>query len=294
MPVAPPEARKSRISISRPWKNGTHFGPEKNSGTGEETERCNFILNYKIKRQRTKTAIMQFFTPIQDITTKSQYNKFLEGNNDLLMKKFIKRLIKPIYLIYKDEIAKRKAKNKVRYFLKNQKEILLEIGSRKRRDGWITIDTKDGCDIIWDLRNRIPFPDESVSILYSSHFFEHLSFKQGQRFLDECLRVLRPGGKFSICVPNARIYIEAYLSNADLDANTFPSIYEPAYNETTRIDYVNYIAYMDGHHNYMFDEENLIYILKSKGMRNVRLREFSPSLDLEVRDWESIYAEAEK
>jgi hypothetical protein len=51
---------------------------------------------------------------------------------------------------------------------------------------------------------------------------------------------------------------------------------------------------MDGHHNYMFDEENLIYILKSKGMRNVRVREFNPSLDLKVRDFESIYAEAEK
>ena len=203
-----------------------------------------------------------------------------------------KKLIKPTYLHFKDEIAKRKAKHKVRYLLRTQKEILLELGARKRRDGWITIDTEES-DIIWDLRNGIPFPDESVSQLYSSHFFEHLSFKQGQRFLDECLRVLRPGGKFSICVPNARIYIEAYLRNVDLDTNTFFDC-TPAYNHTTRIDYVNYIAYMDGNHNYMFDEENLIYILKSKGMRNVRLREFNPSLDLKVRDFESIYAEAEK
>ena len=87
---------------------------------------------------------MQFFTPIQDITTKSQYNKLLEGNNDLLMKKFIKRLIKPTYLHYKDEIAKRKAKNKVRYLLRTQKWILLELGAGTTvRDGWITIDTKE-------------------------------------------------------------------------------------------------------------------------------------------------------
>ena len=211
------------------------------------------------------------------------------------MKKFIKRLIKPTYLHYKDEIAKRKAKNKVRYLLRTQKDILLELGAGTTvRDGWITIDTVESCDIVWDLRNGIPFPDESISQLYSSQFFEHLSFKEGQRFLDECLRVLRPGGKFSICVPNARIYIEAYLRNVDLDANALSNIYKPAYNQTTRIDYVNYMAYMDGHHKYMFDEENLIYILKSKGMRNVRLREFNPSLDLKERDFESIYAEAEK
>ena len=110
-----------------------------------------------------------------------------------------KRLIKPTYLHFKDEIAKRKAKHKVRYLLRTQKEILLEIGSGRRGlDGWIAIDIKKKGDICWDLRNGIPFPDESVSQLYSSHFFEHLSFKEGQRFLDECLRVLRPGGKFSI------------------------------------------------------------------------------------------------
>jgi len=40
----------------------------------------------------------------------------------------------------------------------------------------------------------------------------------------------------------------------------------------------------------MFDEENLVFILKSKGFRNVRLREFDPSLDMPERDIESIYA----
>ena len=44
----------------------------------------------------------------------------------------------------------------------------------------------------------------------------------------------------------------------------------------------------------MFDEENLIYILKSKGFKNAHIRKFDPNLDLKHRDFESIYAEAEK
>jgi hypothetical protein len=44
----------------------------------------------------------------------------------------------------------------------------------------------------------------------------------------------------------------------------------------------------------MFDEENLLYILNSKGFKNVRLRKFDPTLDLNERDFESIYAEGEK
>ncbi len=71
-------------------------------------------------------------------------------------------------------------------------------------------------------------------------------------------------------------------------------MYPPAFNHTTLIDYANFIAYMDGEHKYMFDEENLLHILKSNGFRNVRLRPFDPNLDLQERDFVSIYAEAEK
>jgi predicted SAM-dependent methyltransferase len=109
--------------------------------------------------------------------------------------------------------------------------------------------------------------------------------------LDECRRVLVSGGTFSICVPNARLYIEAYVKSDSMVENRF---FKPAYNNTTRIDYVNYTAYMGGDHRYMFDEENLLHILKSKAFRNAHLRSFDPSLDLKERDFESIYAEAEK
>ena len=70
--------------------------------------------------------------------------------------------------------------------------------------------------------------------------------------------------------------------------------YKPAFNSTTKIDYVNYMAYMAGHHNYMFDEENLLFILKLAGFRNVRMRGFDSDIDLKQRDYESMYGEAEK
>lgn len=183
----------------------------------------------------------------------------------------------------------------IRRILRERGEIFAELGSgdKKGEGGWVTIDISKNCDIFWDLTKGLPFPDGSLTKIYSSHFFEHLSFKEGQQLLDECRRVLVPGGTFSISVPNARLYIEAYLKSDSLDENTFFT-HKPAYNNTTRIDYVNYIAYMDRHHKYMFDEENLLYILKSKGFRNAHLRQFDPSLDVEVREYESIYAEAEK
>jgi predicted SAM-dependent methyltransferase len=179
--------------------------------------------------------------------------------------------------------------------LKNKNEIYLEIGAgnKKGLNGWQTIDITRDCDIFWDLRFGMPFPDASVNKIYSSHFFEHLTYKDGQVMLDECKRVLKPGGTFSICVPNAKIYIDAYVREETLDEKIYFRTYK-AYNHTTRIDYVNYIAHMNGHHKYLFDEENLLYILNAKGFKNVRLRSFDPGLDELTRDFESIYAEAER
>jgi predicted SAM-dependent methyltransferase len=174
-------------------------------------------------------------------------------------------------------------------------EINLEIGAgeKKGKNGWITLDMYAGCDIQWDLRNGIPFADNSISKIYSSHLFEHLTFKETAGLMKECLRVLKPEGQFLICVPNSRLYIEAYSKND----NTFWSLqdrFKPAFNNTTKMDIVNYIAYMDGHHKYMFDEENLLAVLEKHGFKNAKLRSFNPELDLKERDHESIYAEAVK
>ncbi len=129
--------------------------------------------------------------------------------------------------------------------------------------------------------------------MYSSHLLEHFAFREIQAMLDECLRVLKPGGYISVCVPDARLYVEAYIGLRSLD----PAIYmthTPAFNSTTKIDFVNYMDYTDVHHKYMWDEDNLLHVLAAKGFRDVRKRDFDPNLDQLGRDYESIYAVAIK
>jgi hypothetical protein len=60
------------------------------------------------------------------------------------------------------------------------------------------------------------------------------------------------------------------------------------------MDQVNYIAYMDQEHNYLFDKENLINTLKKIPFEKVNLRNFDESLDKKSRDSDSIYAVAIK
>jgi predicted SAM-dependent methyltransferase len=198
-------------------------------------------------------------------------------------------------LAYAVERTHRRSEKKIRRILAEQDEISVELGGGKRPggNGWVRLDLVWQCDVYWNLSRGLPFPDSRVKQIYSSHFFEHLTFNQGQAMLKECLRVLVRGGTLSVCVPSARPYLEAYCSGKGMDKEKFIT-WAPAWNDTTEIDYVNYTAYMDGDHQYMFDEENLLAVLSKAGFRNARPREFDPTLDREERDYESIYALAEK
>jgi predicted SAM-dependent methyltransferase len=194
--------------------------------------------------------------------------------------------------VYEYVISSRKMRptpKRIKALLASGKPINLDIGGAdKGKNGWTTLDLTDQCDLYWDLLKGIPFPDASVDAIYSSHLFEHLTYQQGQGVLEESMRVLRPGGAFSICVPNARIYIEGYLGIRDVPDEFYG--WRPAFNETTAIDAINYVAYMDGEHKYLFDIENLLHLLNSAGLTDVKERTLDPTVDRPERDYESIYA----
>ena len=172
--------------------------------------------------------------------------------------------------------------------------IWLDLGSGPKRggSGWITVDVC-GSDVIHDLRNGIPYAAGSVDKIYSSHMLEHIPYPDLLIFLGECYRALKKGGELSVCVPNAGYYIRAYA-----EGQYFREVnkgYGPAIVDTgSLLDQVNYIAYMNQLHKYMFDEENLVNTLKRVPFSSVGLRGFDESLDLDSRDFESIYAVAIK
>jgi predicted SAM-dependent methyltransferase len=198
------------------------------------------------------------------------------------------------YRMKQQELISKRNSQVIKELLKGLSPIRLELGAGDRRmEGWTSVDMNDNCPLNLDLTGPIPFPDNSVSMIYSSHLLEHFQYTDLIKLLNECWRILETSGIFSASVPNARIYINAYHNPDNFNPDLFCR-YEPAYNFNSKIDYVNYVAYMDGHHRYMFDEENIVVILKEAGFTNVRLREFDRTLDLEVRDFQSIYVKAEK
>jgi predicted SAM-dependent methyltransferase len=178
------------------------------------------------------------------------------------------------------------------------------------RLGWINIDLSlhnvkerdcvgDAIFINHDLRRGLPLEKGSCELIYSSHFFEHLDWRDGERLMRDCFSALKVGGLFRIVLPDMPSLFQAYLSrDADvfslLDKEKLMDWVEPA--TRTFIDYLNYCIYQHGEHKCIYDSEKLQVLLRHIGFSRVEVSSFSESTDLgtELRRAYSFYTNAWK
>jgi predicted SAM-dependent methyltransferase len=87
------------------------------------------------------------------------------------------------------------------------------------RQSWINVDCYpptpvDGCEtLVTDMRVGLPLADNSVDAIFSEHFLEHVPMDVVcERLLPECRRILAPGGAIRFGVPDAELWIEAYVA----------------------------------------------------------------------------------
>jgi len=162
-----------------------------------------------------------------------------------------------------------------------------------RKSGWVNIDLDPKADLRLDLREPFPFPDNCVSLVYSEHFFEHLSLQDGTRFLRESFRVLLPGGRMSVGVPNARLCLQDYVQGDRDEWLKIRDRYHPKWC-TTPMHSVNYVFRQNSEHKYAYDEETLIELITQCGFSNVRTRSWDGALDMEARRAGTLYVDGEK
>jgi SAM-dependent methyltransferase len=66
-----------------------------------------------------------------------------------------------------------------------------------------------------DIRRRLPYPDGSVDAIYTSHALEHLYLGEVRGVLAECARVLRPGGRLRLALPDGERMARELLAALD-------------------------------------------------------------------------------
>jgi len=65
----------------------------------------------------------------------------------------------------------------------------------------------------------IPYPENSIDVVYHSHFFEHFDQGMAKRFQMEVRKVLKQGGIQRIVIPNFESLVQAYIDHLSICKN---------------------------------------------------------------------------
>lgn len=157
-------------------------------------------------------------------------------------------------------------------------EVKLNLGSFVDTigNGWINIDIlavqqhipKDHKFRQHDLRQGIPYGNESVDLIRTSHLIEHLTLEESHMLCSEMHRVLRVGGVARISTPDARIIVGHYRSRDMTFFNAIqPSEYIQAPTEGERLSRLLFSG--DYQHRAVYDVDMLKSFLAQAGFQRV-------------------------
>jgi predicted SAM-dependent methyltransferase len=158
-----------------------------------------------------------------------------------------------------------------------------------------------GVDLCWDVTRGLPLADASMRGIYTEHCLEHLPVTVVFDLLRECCRVLEPGGRFRIVVPDGEIYLSCYVRTlaGDLSARLPYEQFDQFRGRYTPMFSVNRI-FRDHGHRFIYDFATMRLLLEEAGFVNITKQTFQQGADpMLLRDTadrqiESLYVEAAK
>ena len=166
-----------------------------------------------------------------------------------------------------------------------------------------------GIDYGADLRYPLKIEDDSIDGIVCEHTMEHLTFKDDEKLMQECYRILKPGGVLRIILPDVSKFLNAYGNRNQNWFDEWENLYftkslnpERAKRRlSSKMGAISFVLQEYGHIS-AWDEETLNHFLSKVGFENVEVKSFREGakkellidLDSETRKFVSIYIEAEK
>ncbi|NOX90120.1 MAG: methyltransferase domain-containing protein [Calditrichaeota bacterium] len=149
-------------------------------------------------------------------------------------------------------------------------------------------------DLHLDLRQSVPLPDNSCSMIYNEHFLEHLDYPEPAfSFLKECYRLLEPGGVLRIGVPDTEWPLKEYCQTSG-DKSYYDyaeELWDPSWCKT-KLEHINHHFRENGSHKFAYDFETLKRALEEAGFQQIKRSDFDPSIDNEKRKLGTLYVRA--
>lgn len=167
-------------------------------------------------------------------------------------------------------------------YLKTTSNPCLHLGCGPfRLGGWLNTDIccwEPGIYYL-DAARKYPFPDHSFNYIYSEHLFEHLDLEQATKMLQECFRILTPGGKLRLAMPDFHFLMNLYFHPEEetnrryLDWSYARFIGKQTVLHTDKDNYPVYVINNFFHnwgHRFIHTPENLTEMATAAGFVHIR------------------------
>lgn len=131
------------------------------------------------------------------------------------------------------------------------------------REGFVNIEGNilQKKDLWWDLRNGLPFSNDSTAFIYSCHVLEHLYPDEALALLKEINRILTPDGVARIAVPSMEFALQ--IADGDVSCD-FPRKFEDPLGQS-----LNYL-FCDGQHKYGYSFDSLRHFCNLAGFSKIK------------------------
>jgi len=118
-----------------------------------------------------------------------------------------------------------------------------------------------------DLRNGLPFEDNSIDGVLASHFLEHLDLQEAWKMVAECYMVLKSGGVMVASVPNTTYFREVnHLDTKEMSGKLFGEQMDAGNPHTSFFD----CALFFNEHKQALTEDSLWAILRKGGFTDIK------------------------
>lgn len=151
----------------------------------------------------------------------------------------------------------------------------LQIGSgRNIIDGWLNTDIipLDTKIVFLDITHRFPFENNTFDYIFSEHLIEHLSYEKACSILQECYRVLMPGGIIRIATPDIYFLIDLFKQEkTDIQENYIRWSIDTYISQTNTYSetFVVNNFFRDWGHQFIYDFDLLKKTLENVGFVNI-------------------------
>lgn len=113
----------------------------------------------------------------------------------------------------------------------------------------------------------LPWEDGTVAEIYMGHVLEHYDYADGQALLHECRRVLQPGGRLTVVVPDTRAIMGRWLGASSYQVqNASGRVWRVADLDDV-CDFWLFSTMQASRHQWAYAEETLVRAVERAGLR---------------------------